>query len=71
VLNRLIETNELEGSIKKEYEVKVVHNDNYAMFMNLDNNFFVSFAILKAADMKEEELALLISHELSHYLLDH
>lgn len=39
--------------------------------MNLDQTFFVTIAALKIAQMDEAKLALLISHELSHYLMDH
>lgn len=32
---------------------------------------FVTIETLKVADMKEEQVSLLIGHELAHYLLDH
>jgi len=52
--------------------VKVLHQEGtVGMFMNLDQTFFVTIAALKIAQMDEAKLALLISHELSHYLMDH
>jgi len=51
--------------------VTLVHNDTIIMFMNLDQRFFLTIPLLKLTDMSEEKLAVLISHELAHYLLDH
>ena len=39
--------------------------------MSLDMTMFVTVATLKIAGMDEAKLALLISHELAHYLMDH
>ena len=39
--------------------------------MSLDQTLFVTIKSLKVAGMDEAKLALLVSHELSHYLLDH
>ena len=52
-------------------EVSVVHNDTVVMFLNLDRRLYLSIPILKLASMQEEQVALLISHELAHFLLDH
>ena len=49
----------------------LVHDDTVIMFMNLDQRLFVTIPILKLAQMKEEGVALLIAHELAHYILDH
>lgn len=49
----------------------LIHNDTLIMFMNLDQRFFLTIPILQLTSMREEQLALLIAHELSHYLLDH
>ena len=41
------------------------------MYLNMDQRLFLTIKALNVSKMKEEELALLIAHELSHYLLDH
>jgi hypothetical protein len=41
------------------------------MFMNLDGTFYISQTCLKVTDSDPKELALLMCHELSHFLLDH
>ena len=41
------------------------------MFMNLDQTLFISITTLRVAAMDEPKLALFISHELAHYLMDH
>jgi len=41
------------------------------MFLNTDQTFFVSSRCLKMAEDSEEMLALLLCHEISHYLLEH
>jgi len=41
-----------------------------AMFMSPDKSFFITVAALSLAKT-EEQLALVVAHELSHYLLDH
>jgi len=51
--------------------VTLVHNDTIMMFMNLDQRFFLTIPILQLTDMNEERLAVLLSHEMAHYLLDH
>ena len=48
-----------------------MHNDTIMMFMNLDQRFFLTIPVLQLTDMNEERLAVLLSHELAHYLLDH
>ena len=54
-------------------KVCVIHNEHtISMLMSPDQTFFVSAATLNLVKNKSEaELALLISHELGHYLLDH
>lgn len=50
----------------------VLHDaHNVFMFMNFDQTLFVTSQMLKVAQMNEAEVALMISHELSHYLLEH
>ncbi|TNV83821.1 hypothetical protein FGO68_gene14586 [Halteria grandinella] len=53
------------------FNVTLVHNDTYLMFFNLDQRFFLSSSLLDLSSLSEPHLALLLSHELSHYLLDH
>ena len=54
------------------HDVRVIHNDGtLGMFMSLDHTLFVTIATLKLASMDEAKMALLISHELAHYLMDH
>ena len=70
-LNRLIQGNFLEKLVP-ETNVKVLHNEHtIGLFMSLDMTMFVTVATLKIAGMDEAKLALLISHELAHYLMDH
>ena len=75
VLAKLIAANELGryfvATEDGEPKVTLIHNDTVIMFMNLDQRFFLTLPILKLSGMNEERLALLIAHELSHYLLDH
>jgi hypothetical protein len=58
--------------------VCVLHNErSVTMFVSPDQTFFVTVAALKVlvnrdqTECSEAELALLLSHELAHYLLDH
>ncbi len=72
VLIKLITENNLQKQFfDGEVEVTLVHNDTIMMFMNLDQRFFLTIPILQLTDMNEERLAVLLSHELAHYLLDH
>ena len=41
------------------------------MFMSPDQTLLLTVQTLSIANQSEEALALLIAHELSHYLLDH
>ena len=63
-----------DNSLLAEVEgikVVVVHNtSSLAMFMSPDKSFFITVAALSLAKT-EEQLALVVAHELSHYLLDH
>lgn len=79
VLKKIIQANNLErnfpmksGSEESGYEVSLIHNEQIViMYFNLDQRFFLTVPIVKLSQMKEENLALIISHELAHYLLDH
>ena len=51
--------------------VKVIHDENtVGAFMSLDQTLFTTIKSLKIAGMEEAKVALLVSHELSYYLLD-
>lgn len=41
------------------------------MYLGLDQRLMVTIQVLKLGGMREEDVALLLAHELSHYLLDH
>ena len=55
--------------VSPNFKVSVIHSDVIAMFYSLDHHMFLSSQILQAAQMDEPSLALLIAHELSHFLL--
>mmetsp|Transcript_34391 Transcript_34391/g.42467 ORF Transcript_34391/g.42467 Transcript_34391/m.42467 type:complete len:105 (+) Transcript_34391:316-630(+) len=70
-LGKLVKANYL-GKLIVEPRVKVLHDDaTVALWMSLDQTLFVSIATLKLAEADEAKLALLVSHELAHYLMDH
>ena len=52
-------------------DVTIVHNDTMIMFMNMDQRLFLTIPLLQLTNMNEEQLALLIAHEMAHFLLDH
>ena len=56
-----------EGYVK----VTLIHNDTVAMYLGLDQRLLVTIPVLKLGGMREKDVALLLAHELSHYLLDH
>lgn len=52
-------------------KVAVLHNVNsVAMFLSPDQTLFITIKAIELAK-NEKHLALMISHELGHYLLDH
>ena len=70
-LDRLIDANFLRALLPF-ISIKVIHDEyTVGLFMSLDQTLFVTIQSLKVAGMDEAKLAQLISHELSHYLLDH
>ena len=55
-----------------DFQVKVLHDKlAVGMFMNLDRTLYFTIAALKMAQMDEAKVALLVSHELAHFLMDH
>eukprot|EP00347_Sterkiella_histriomuscorum_P010065 403338818 len=70
-LEKVVLSNGLEKFLNPNYGVKVIHEPTLGMFMSTDQTLFLSSQILKQGDMQEEQVALLLCHELSHYLLDH
>lgn len=75
VLTKLIEANDLKKHFvpteSGELNVTLIHNDTIIMFLNMDQRLLLSIPIIKLSKMNEEQLALLVSHELAHFLLDH
>lgn len=68
MLKLIISSNSLEIEMPK---VQVVWDSNILLFYNFDDTFYISSQCLKLAKNEPSKLALLICHELSHYLLDH
>ena len=70
-LDKLVNLNYL-NKLVPDVKVKVVHSEGtVGLWMGLDQTLFVSIAALKVSDMDEAKLALIVSHELAHYLMDH
>lgn len=70
-MDKLVNLNYL-NKLVPDVKVKVVHSEGtVGLWMGLDQTLFVSIAALKVSDMDEAKLALLVSHELAHYLMDH
>lgn len=68
----MIESNNLEEYIDmNKLEIKLLYDENLVLFFNSDLKFYLTLKCHKLANYTEEKLALLICHELSHYLLDH
>ena len=73
-LSKLVEANYLSMLMltPESLQVKVIHDElSIALWMNLDQTFYITISALRLSEMDEAKLALLISHELAHYLLDH
>ena len=70
-LAKLLDANYLRQLVP-DPPVKVLHNEGtVALWMSLDQTIFVTVAALRIAEMDEAKLALIVSHELAHYLMDH
>jgi Zn-dependent protease with chaperone function len=76
-LAKLIKANNLQDRFgltnegEPKFDVTLIHSDTFVMFINLDQRFFLTIPLLKLSNMNEESLALLVAHELAHYLLEH
>ena len=69
-LEKLVKENNLEKLLPFA-KVKLIHDENVVgSFMSLDQTLFTTIKSLKIAGMEEDKVALLVSHELSYYLLD-
>ena len=69
-LDKLVKENNLEKLLPFA-KVKLIHDENVVgSFMSLDQTLFTTIKSLKIAGMEEAKVALLVSHELSYYLLD-
>ncbi|CAI2374878.1 unnamed protein product [Moneuplotes crassus] len=68
----LVDTVIQKNNIKKyleDLQVKVIHIPTFGVVMTLDQTLFVSIKTLETCN--DDELVMLICHELSHYLLSH
>lgn len=71
VLERLVKANGLDRYLPN-LNVVVIHDPcTVLLFMNFNKTLFITTKALEVTGMVEEELALLVSHELAHYLLEH
>ena len=61
----------MDAEAELPIKVTLVHDDTIIMLLNLDQKLYLTIPVLKLASMKEEGVALLVAHELSHYVLDH
>ncbi len=53
-------------------KVVLIHDPcTVLLFMNFNRTLFITSKALDVTAMEEDELALLVSHELAHYLLEH
>jgi len=53
-----------------DFKVKVVFTNLHGLYVTMNNVLYVSSATLNLCDT-DDELAVLITHEISHLLLDH
>ena len=71
----LIKGSETDDFIKDvlgtEFKVRVVHSNIHGAFMTLNGTMYISAKTIQICENNLDGLALIISHELSHYLLDH
>lgn len=69
VLNNVITKNNF-NSYLQNLKIHVVHSPAACLFMSLDQNLFVSVKLIRLAET-DDELALILTHELCHCLLGH
>jgi predicted Zn-dependent protease len=69
VIEQLVSKNKVQNFLPK-IKVRVVHLPKISLGMSLDGTLFVSVKTLNMAE-SDDELAIILSHEISHYLLDH
>ena len=71
--DKLVKTNSIAKLLTDgDFQVKVLHDElAVGLFMNLDRTLYITVAALKMAQMDESKVALLVSHELAHFLMDH
>lgn len=71
MLERIINANGLERYLPN-LKVVLIHDPfTVLLFLNFDKTLFITTKALEVTGMVEGELALLLSHELAHYLLEH
>ena len=72
IIKNVVSSNNLDQYIDEStLVVKVLYDQNLIMFFNFDNQFYITHKCLSLAENEEKKLALLICHELAHFLLDH
>ena len=69
VLTNLIKGSNFEDILTPT--VKVIHIPTIGAKMTLSGTMYVTAKTLQMSDGNEDELAMLIAHELSHYILGH
>lgn len=69
-LSGIVKKITLKSEIPKEFEVYLYKSDEYNAFVTSDGVICVSLGLLANAD-SEDEVAFVLSHELSHYILRH
>lgn len=73
-LDKLVTSNCLQKILSNngDFHVKVLHDElSVSLFMNLDSTLYITVAALKMAENDEAKIALFVSHELAHFLMDH
>lgn len=70
IIDKLSKANHLQSFVDR-MSVVVLHNTNtVALYTSLNSTLFVTVETLKLA-ATEEQLSLIVAHELAHYLSDH
>ena len=69
VMDTLIDKNNVR-SYCRNIKIKVLHIPVIGWFMSLDQTFFISSKTLEISK-SDDELAMIMAHELSHFLLQH
>jgi predicted Zn-dependent protease len=57
--------------LQTEFKVRVVHTSIHGVLMTMNGVMYISSSTIKACEENPDALALIISHELAHFFLDH